>query len=212
MIKFEDLDTSKYADGLIPAIVQDAVSLKVLMMGFMNAEALEKTQTEGKVTFWSRSRNKLWTKGEESGHFLNLVSIAADCDSDTLLVKANPIGPTCHKGTTTCWGEHTDDAEGFIRELEAIVKQRHREMPEGSYTTFLFEKGPKKIAKKFGEEAAETVIEAIAADKARLVEEASDVIYHLLVLLEYYGLGISDIEKELIVRHKPGYVHQKDKY
>ncbi len=212
MIKFEDLDVSKYADGLVPAIVQDDKTLRVLMMGFMNAEALEKTQKEGRVTFWSRSRNKLWTKGEESGNYLEFVSLAADCDKDTLLVRANPHGPTCHKGTTTCWGEYSDDAEGFIRELEGVVQQRHKEMPAESYTTFLFEKGPKKIAKKLGEEATETVIEAIAGDKERLVSEASDVIYHLLVLLEYYGLGIKDIEKELIIRHKPGYVHQKDKY
>ncbi len=212
MIKFEDLDVSKYADGLVPAIVQDDKTLRVLMMGFMNAEALEKTQKEGRVTFWSRSRNKLWTKGEESGNYLEFVSLAPDWDKDTLLVRAIPHGPTCHKGTTTCWGEYSDDAEGFIRELEGVVQQRHKEMPAESYTTFLFEKGPKKIAKKLGEEATETVIEAIAGDMERLVSEASDVIYHLLVLLEYYGLGIKDIEKELIIRHKPGYVHQKDKY
>ena len=200
MIRFEDLNSG--ADGLVPAIVQDQNTLQVLMLGYMDAEALKKTQESGFVTFWSRSRRELWTKGETSGNYLHLVSIAADCDSDTLLVKAVPDGPACHTGTKTCWGESQETSLGFIRELEAVIKGRHEQMPEGSYTTSLFRSGTPRMAQKVGEEAVETVIEAIKGDDERLLYESSDLVYHLLVLLVSKGYGISDLEKELEKRHK----------
>lgn len=199
MLNFNDL--KKGPDGLVPAIVQDELTLQVLMLGWMNAEALEKTQTTGLVTFWSRSRGELWTKGETSGNYLHLVSIAPDCDSDTLLVRAKPDGPTCHKGTKTCWGDAVPSSTGFIRELESVIKGRHEEMPEGSYTASLFKAGTPRMAQKVGEEAVETVIEAVKGDDERLIYEASDLIYHLLVLLVSKGYGIADLEKELQRRH-----------
>ena len=200
MLKFDDFKLDKCADGLLPVIVQDAVTLKVLMLGYMNCEAFEKTVAEGKVTFYSRTRNTLWTKGETSGHFLNVVSMYADCDSDTLLVKANPIGPTCHRGTASCFD--TPAEEGFIRHLQSVVQQRHRDMPEGSYTTKLFIKGVKKIAQKVGEEAVESVVEAVDGNRDRFIYEASDMIYHLLVLMEQMGCSIEDMERELALRHR----------
>ena len=200
MLKFDDFKLDKCADGLLPVIVQDAVTLKVLMLGYMNREAFEKTVAEGKVTFYSRTRNTLWTKGETSGHFLNVVSMYADCDSDTLLVKANPIGPTCHRGTVSCFD--TPAEEGFIRHLQSVVQQRHRDMPEGSYTTKLFIKGVKKIAQKVGEEAVESVVEAVDGNRDRFIYEASDMIYHLLVLMEQMGCSIEDMERELALRHR----------
>ena len=200
MLKFDDFKLDKCADGLLPVIVQDAVTLKVLMLGYMNREAFEKTVAEGKVTFYSRTRNTLWTKGETSGHFLNVVSMYADCDSDTLLIKANPIGPTCHRGTVSCFD--TPAEEGFIRHLQSVVQQRHRDMPEGSYTTKLFIKGVKKIAQKVGEEAVESVVEAVDGNRDRFIYEASDMIYHLLVLMEQMGCSIEDMERELALRHK----------
>ncbi len=200
MLKFDDFKLDKCADGLLPVIVQDAVTLKVLMLGYMNREAFDKTVAEGKVTFYSRTRNTLWTKGETSGHFLNVVSMYADCDSDTLLVKANPIGPTCHRGTTSCFD--TPAEEGFIRHLQSVVQQRHRDMPEGSYTTKLFIKGVKKIAQKVGEEAVESVVEAVDGNRDRFIYEASDMIYHLLVLMEQMGCSIEDMERELALRHR----------
>ena len=200
MLKFDDFKLDKCADGLLPVIVQDAVTLKVLMLGYMNREAFDKTAAEGKVTFFSRTRNTLWTKGETSGHFLNVVSMYADCDSDTLLVKANPIGPTCHRGTVSCFD--TPAEEGFIRHLQSVVQQRHRDMPEGSYTTKLFIKGVKKIAQKVGEEAVESVVEAVDGNRDRFIYEASDMIYHLLVLMEQMGCSIQDMERELALRHK----------
>ena len=200
MIRFEDLKLEKCADGLVPVIIQDSTSLKVLMLGYMNAEALEKTQEEGKVTFWSRSKGRLWTKGETSGNYLYVNDIYVDCDSDTLLVKATPVGPTCHRGTTSCFD--TPDNEGFIRELSKLIKGRHEQMPEGSYTTKLFIKGVKTIAKKFGEESTESVIEAVSGNKDRFRYEACDVVYHYLVLLEQMGLSISDLEDELALRHR----------
>lgn len=199
-MKFEDLNLSKSSDGLVPAVIQDAATLKVLMLGYMNKEAFEKSMTEGRVTFYSRTRGKLWTKGETSGHFLDIVSVDADCDNDTLLIKAIPHGPICHRGTTSCFD--TPDNEGFIRYLETVIKGRHAQMPEGSYTTRLFTKGVNKIAQKVGEEAVETVIEAVAGNRERFVYEASDLIYHLLVLLEQMGCSIADLENELAVRHK----------
>ena len=200
MIKFEDLNVAKNADGLVPAIVQDCTTLKVLMLGYMNAEALQKTQEEGKVTFWSRSKGRLWTKGETSGNFLYVKEIYADCDADTLLIKAQPAGPACHRGTTSCFD--TPEDEGFIRELAKVIQSRHAEMPDGSYTTKLFIKGPKTIAKKFGEESSECIIEAVAGNRERFLYEACDVMYHYLVLLEQMGVSLSDIESELALRHR----------
>jgi phosphoribosyl-ATP pyrophosphohydrolase/phosphoribosyl-AMP cyclohydrolase len=200
MIQFNELNVAKNADGLIPAIIQDDRSLAVLMLGYMNREAFEKSLAENRVTFFSRTRQRLWTKGESSGHFLQIVSIAADCDADTLLIRVIPQGPTCHTGTKTCFGE--DTPEGFIRELQSIIRQRHREMPDDSYTTALFRKGINKIAQKVGEEAVETVIEAVAQNREALLYEASDLVYHLLVLLEATGCSIADIERELATRHR----------
>jgi len=200
MLKFDDFKLDKCADGLLPVIVQDAVTLKVLMLGYMNREAFDKSMAEGRVTFFSRTRNTLWTKGETSGHYLNIVSVDAECDNDTLLVKANPIGPTCHRGTTSCFD--TPEQEGFIRHLQSVVQQRHRDMPEGSYTTKLFIKGVKKIAQKVGEEAVESVVEAVDGNRDRFIYEASDMIYHLLVLMEQMGCTIEDMERELALRHR----------
>ena len=200
MISFDELNLEKCADCLLPVVVQDAATLKVLMLGYMNREAYEKTLAEGRVTFYSRTRNTLWTKGETSGHYLNVESMYLDCDKDTLLIKANPIGPTCHRGTTSCFD--TPESEGFIRHLQAVIQQRHREMPEGSYTTKLFIKGVKKIAQKVGEEAVESVVEAVDGNRDRFIYEASDMVYHLLVLLEQMGCSIEDLERELQLRHK----------
>ena len=197
---FDDFNLEKCADGLLPVIVQDATTLKVLMLGYMNREAYDKTANEGRVTFFSRTRNTLWTKGETSGHYLLVKDMYADCDSDTLLIKAEPIGPTCHRGTTSCFD--TPESEGFIRHLQSVVQQRHRDMPEGSYTTKLFIKGVKKIAQKVGEEAVESVVEAVDGNRDRFIYEASDMIYHLLVLMEQMGCSIEDIERELALRHK----------
>ena len=200
MIKFDDLNLKKCADGLLPVIVQDAVTLKVLMLGYMNREAYEKSLAEGRVTFYSRSRNCLWTKGETSGNYLTIKDMYLDCDNDTLLIKAIPAGPTCHRGTTSCFD--TPDSEGFIRHLQSVIQQRHREMPEGSYTTKLFIKGVKKIAQKVGEEAVESVVEAVYGNRDRFIYEASDMIYHLLVLMEQMGCSLEDMEHELALRHR----------
>ncbi len=197
---FSEFDLAKNADGLLPAIVQDEGTLQVLMMGYMNREAYERTVQTGRVTFWSRSRSTLWTKGETSGNYLELVSMHVDCDADTLLVRAIPHGPTCHTGARTCFS--TTETEGFVRYLSAVVARRHAEMPEGSYTTKLFTKGVDKIAQKVGEEAVETVIEAIAGRREGFLYEASDLVYHLLVLLEQMGCTPADIERELAKRHK----------
>ena len=200
MLTFDDFNLEKCADGLLPVIVQDATTLKVLMLGYMNREAYDKTVEEGRVSFFSRTRNTLWTKGETSGNFLLVKDMYADCDMDTLLVKAEPIGPTCHRGTASCFD--TPDSEGFIRHLQSVVQQRHRDMPEGSYTTKLFIKGVKKIAQKVGEEAVESVVEAVDGNRDRFIYEASDMIYHLLVLMEQMGCSIEDMERELALRHK----------
>jgi phosphoribosyl-ATP pyrophosphohydrolase/phosphoribosyl-AMP cyclohydrolase len=190
--------------GLVPAIIQDATTKNVLMLGFMNEEAYQKTIETRHVTFWSRTRQTLWTKGETSGHFLNLVSMQIDCDNDTLLVKAHPIGPTCHTGTDTCWGEENDmNPLLFLTELQDFINKRKEEMPEGSYTTKLFRDGVNKIAQKVGEEALETVIEATNGTKDHLVYEASDLLYHLLVLLTEKGLRIEEVAAELQKRHDP---------
>lgn len=198
-ISFSDFNLDKCADGLLPVIIQNDVTLKVLMLGYMNREAFEKTVKEGRVTFYSRTRQCLWTKGETSGHFLQVVDMYADCDADTLLIKVNPIGPTCHRGTEACFD--TLPEEGFIRSLSRLIEQRHRQMPENSYTTKLFIKGVKKIAQKVGEEAVESTIEAVDGNRDRFIYEASDLIYHLLVLLEQMDVSLPDIEKELLQRH-----------
>ena len=193
-------------DGLVPAIIQDATTKNVLMLGFMNEEAYKKTIETGHVTFWSRSRQTLWTKGETSGHFLNLVSIKNDCDNDTLLVRVNPVGPTCHTGTDTCWGEDNETSPIlFLTELQDFIDKRKKEMPEGSYTTSLFNKGINKISQKVGEEALETVIEATNGTDEHLVFEASDLLYHLLVMLTAKGLRIEDVAAELQKRLAPNW-------
>ena len=192
--------------GLVPAIIQDNITNKVLMLGYMNEDAYEQTLKTGKVTFWSRSRQCLWTKGETSGNFLNLVSIKSDCDNDTLLVRVNPVGPACHLGTDTCWGEKNEtNPLLFLTELQDFINKRHEEMPEGSYTTSLFKDGLNRMAQKVGEEALETVIEATNGTNERLIYEASDMFYHLIVLLTSKGLRIEDIAKELQVRHDPNW-------
>lgn len=199
-MNFSDFDLSKCPDGLLPVIIQDADTLRVLMLGYMNREAFDKTMNEGQVTFFSRTRQCLWTKGETSGNRLIVVSIYPDCDNDTLLVKVRPAGPVCHRGTTACFD--TPESEGFVRSLARLVRQRHREMPEGSYTTRLFIKGVKKIAQKVGEEATESIIEAVDGNRDRFTYEASDLVFHLLVLLEEIGLSPEDIERELLKRHR----------
>lgn len=188
--------------GLVPAIIQDAETRNVLMLGFMNEEAVAKTQETGKVTFFSRTRNCLWTKGETSGNFLHVVSMAADCDNDTLLVKVHPDGPVCHTGTDTCWGESNGQEDVmFLKELQDFICRRHEEMPEGSYTTSLFQSGVNKMAQKVGEEAVETVIEACNGTDDRLIYEGADLIYHLIVLLTSKGYRIEDLARELKERH-----------
>ena len=199
-MNFSDFNLSKDSDGLLPVIVQDNVSLKVLMLGYMNREAFDKTISTGLVTFYSRTRNTLWTKGETSCNFLHVKEILSDCDNDTLLIKAQPDGPTCHRGTESCFD--TSDNEGFIRQLSSLIKKRHEEMPSGSYTTRLFIKGTKKIAQKVMEEASETGIEAVDGNRNRFIYEAADLMYHYLVLLEQMDCSLEDIETELLKRHK----------
>lgn len=198
-MKFSDFDLTKNSDGLLPVVVQDYSTLKVLMVAYMNQEAFEKTVETGKATFFSRSRNALWTKGETSGNFIEVVQMYPDCDNDTLLIMGKPCGPACHRGTTACFD--TPETEGFIRKLEKVIQGRHAAMPEGSYTTHLFNKGVNKIAQKVGEEAVETVIEAIDGNKERYLYEACDLVYHLLVLNEQMGFTLQDMERELAERH-----------
>lgn len=197
---FDDFNLSKTGDGLLPVVIQDATNLKVLMLGYMDRAAFEKTMAEGRVTFFSRSRQTLWTKGETSGHWLTVRNMYVDCDGDTLLIQADPAGPTCHRGTTACFD--TPDEEGFIRSLARLIQGRHAQMPDGSYTTRLFVKGPKVIAKKLGEEAAEAIIEAVDGQRDRFVYESADLVYHLLVLLEAMGCSLADLEQELALRHR----------
>lgn len=196
-----ELDFNKMG-GLVPAIIQDNYTKKVLMLGFMNREALDKTIETGKVTFYSRTKGRLWTKGEESGNFLHVVSIKEDCDRDTLLIKVNPVGPVCHTGTDTCWGEVNDEPIMFFSYLQDFIEKRYQEMPKGSYTTSLFKDGINRMAQKVGEEAVETVIEATNGTDDRLIYEASDMIYHLIVLLTSKGMRIEDLASELKKRHK----------
>lgn len=196
---FSDFNLDKCADRLLPVIVQDATTLRVLMLGYMNREAFDKTVDCGLVTFYSRTRQTLWTKGETSGHHLRIVEMYPDCDMDTLLIKAHPVGPTCHRGTTACFDTPAED--GFIRSLSSLITRRHEEMPEDSYTTRLFIKGVKKIAQKVGEEAVESAIEAVDGNRDRFIYEAADLMYHYLVLLEQMGVTLPDIERELVKRH-----------
>ena len=200
-------------NGLVPAIIQDAQTGVVLMLGYMNEEAYKKTLETGKVTFWSRTRQTLWTKGETSGNWLNVVEILNDCDQDTLLIKVRPEGPVCHTGADTCWGEtnkrdaahNQENALLFLSELQDFIEKRHREMPEGSYTTSLFRDGLNRMAQKVGEEALELVIEATNGTNERLVYEGSDMLYHLIVLLTSKGLRIEDLARELVERHDPNW-------
>lgn len=192
--------------GLVPAIIQDSVTGKVLMLGFMNEESFAKTQESGRVCFYSRTRQCLWTKGETSGNYLNVVGIKADCDQDTLLIQVKPCGPVCHTGTDTCWGEENQpNVLHFLTELQDFINKRHEEMPEGSYTTSLFKDGVNRMAQKVGEEALEACIEACNGTNERLVYEASDMLYHLIVLLTSKGLRIEQVIEELASRHNPGW-------
>lgn len=188
--------------GLIPAIVQDNNTNKVLMLGFMNEEAYEETKETGKVTFFSRTKNRLWMKGETSGNTLQVVSMMVDCDNDMILIKANPAGPVCHTGADTCFGEKNVEDIMFLKYLQDFIEQRRQEMPEGSYTTSLFLKGVNRMAQKVGEEAVETVIEATNGTEDGFIYEASDLIYHLIVLLTSKGLRLEDLARELKKRHK----------
>lgn len=188
--------------GLIPTIIQDSATSKVLMLGFMNEEAYAKTKETGMVTFFSRTKNRLWTKGETSGNFLKVVQMLVDCDNDTLLIKAIPAGPVCHTGKDTCFGEKNQEDVMFLKFLQDFIEQRRQEMPEGSYTTSLFNKGVNRMAQKVGEEAVETVIEATNGTEEGFIYEASDLVYHLIVLLTSKGLRLEDLARELKKRHK----------
>lgn len=194
------IDFKKYSDGLVPAIIQDAYTGKVLMLGFMNEEAFNKTNELQKVTFFSRSKNRLWVKGEESGNYLLLKGIKADCDNDTLLIKANPVGPVCHTGTDTCWGEK-NTSENFLEQLEQIIAVRKNNPSEKSYTSSLFEKGVNKIAQKVGEEAVELVIESKDSNDELFKNEAADLLFHYLILLQAKGFSLSDVVEVLKSRH-----------
>lgn len=195
-----ELDFDKMG-GLIPAIIQDSCTKNVLMLGFMNPEAYSKTIATGKVTFFSRTRNRLWTKGEESGNFLNVVSIEPDCDNDTLLIKAIPEGPVCHTGSATCFNDDNSYGIQFLSYLQDFIETRYKEMPQGSYTTSLFQSGVNRMAQKVGEEAVETVIEATNGTTGRMMYEASDLLYHLIVLLTAKGRRIEELAEALHQRH-----------
>ena len=192
---------SKFDDGLVPAIVQDQVTGKVLMLGYMNAEAFQQTLALGKITFFSRSKNRLWTKGEESGNFLLLVSHAVDCDGDTLLFKVNPVGPVCHTGTDTCWGE-VNESNDFLKKLESIIESRKSGSDDASYVKTLLAKGVNKVAQKVGEEAVELVIEAMRNENEDFLNEAADLLFHYLLLLNSKGYNLDDIKAILQQRHK----------
>jgi phosphoribosyl-AMP cyclohydrolase / phosphoribosyl-ATP pyrophosphohydrolase len=194
------LDWAK-GDGLLPAVVQHWLTGEVLMLGYMNVQALEATQQSGHVTFFSRSKQRLWTKGETSGHVLALKSVRVDCDADTLLMLAEPQGPTCHNGTSSCFGDEVKPPLGFLAELDALIAQRHAERPAGSYTTKLFEGGIRRMAQKVGEEGVETALAAVAQDDDALLGEAADLIYHLAVVLRARGLGLADVAGVLAQRH-----------
>ena len=195
------IDFSKYADGLVPAIIQDEITGKVLMLGFMNQEAISTTETLQKVTFFSRTKNRLWTKGEESGNFLLLKEMKIDCDNDTLLIKVNPVGPVCHTGADTCFDEK-NESDNFLFDLEKIIVDRKNNPSEKSYTSSLFQKGINKIAQKVGEEAVELVIEAKDDNADLFKDEAADLLFHYLILLQAKGFGLDDVINVLKERHK----------
>lgn len=195
-----NIDFAKYSDGLVPAIIQDDNTGKVLMLGFMNDEALQKTKATGQVTFYSRSKRRLWTKGEESGNFLNLKAIIADCDNDTLLIKASPVGPVCHTGADTCFNE--TNSNDFLQTLGDIIKQRFDDRSGKSYTSGLFDKGINKVAQKVGEEAVELVIEAKDDDADKFLNEAADLLFHYMILLQAKGFSLQDVKQVLEQRHK----------
>ena len=202
-----NIDFKKYQDGLVPAIVQDQQTLRVLMLGFMNEEALQKTMQDGKVTFYSRTKNRLWTKGEQSGYFLMLKEMAVDCDQDTLLIKAKPLGPVCHTGADTCWGEK-NHREDFLFYLEEIIDLRKKVSPEESYVAKLFKKGLNKIAQKVGEEAVELVIEAKDDNKDLFLNEAADLLFHYLLLLNAKGHNLQEVLDILKDRHSGQVLHK----
>lgn len=198
------IDFKKSPDGLVPAIIQDPTTKNVLMLGYMNEEALDKTQQSGRVTFYSRSKKRLWTKGEESGNYLNFKEVLVDCDQDTLLVSAIPEGPTCHKGSDTCWNQSNEQTYGFISKLESIIKNRKlNQDQESSYVASLFRDGINRIAQKVGEEAVETVIEAKDNNRDRFLNESSDLLFHLLVLLQAKEESFNELVTLLESRHKP---------
>lgn len=198
----DGLDWAK-GDGLVPAIVQHCMTGEVLMLGYMNAEALAATRASGFVTFWSRGKQRLWKKGETSGNVLAVKSIRADCDHDALLIQAEPHGPTCHLGTSSCFGDAVRPPLAFLGELDALIARRAIERPPGSYTTTLFDAGVRRIAQKVGEEGVETALAAVAQDDAALKGEAADLVYHLLVLLRARGLSLADVAERLAQRHVP---------
>ena len=197
------IDFAKYADGLVPAVVQDAVTRRVLMVGFMNAEALDRTIETNRVTFYSRSKHSLWTKGETSGNFLEVHSVDVDCDNDTLLIKATPSGPVCHSGAETCFGE-SNDANDFLYDLERLIRRRKETPVAGSYTSELFAEGLNRVAQKFGEEAVEAIIASTSDEKTAFVSEVADVLYHLLVLLTVKDVRLADAVEVLRSRSKKG--------
>jgi phosphoribosyl-ATP pyrophosphohydrolase/phosphoribosyl-AMP cyclohydrolase len=198
-----NINFTKYADGLVPAIVQDAATKTVLMLGFMNQAAVDATLASGKVTFYSRSKNRLWTKGEESGNFLNYISMKEDCDQDSLLIQAIPEGPVCHMGTDTCWGEDNNTSIAFLNKLEQVIAERKNADPSSSYVASLFAKGINKIAQKVGEEAVELVIEAKDNNEQLFLDESADLLFHYLILLQSKGYQLDDVVKVLAQRHKP---------
>ncbi|WP_396188294.1 bifunctional phosphoribosyl-AMP cyclohydrolase/phosphoribosyl-ATP diphosphatase HisIE [Flavobacterium sp.] len=198
-----NIDFTKNTEGLIPAIIQDVETKNVLMLGYMNQEAINRTLETNKVTFLSRTKNRLWTKGEESGHFLNVVSLALDCDHDTLLIQVKPVGPTCHKGSDTCWNENNSQTYGFITKLENTIRERkEKATSETSYVASLFEKGINKIAQKVGEEAVEVVIEAKDSNDELFLSESADLLFHYLILLQAKGYGLNDVIQVLKNREK----------
>jgi phosphoribosyl-ATP pyrophosphohydrolase/phosphoribosyl-AMP cyclohydrolase len=196
----DKLDWAK-SNGLLPAIVQHYLTGEVLMLGYMNTEALSQTQASGYVTFYSRSKQRLWTKGETSGHVLQVKSVSVDCDADALLVQVDPQGPTCHLGTSSCFGDTVRPPLGFLAELDALVASRKAELPEGSYTTRLFSGGTRRIAQKVGEEGVETALAAVTQGDDDLLGEAADLVFHLTVLLRARGFGLADVTQVLIKRH-----------
>ena len=200
--EFMELNFSKNKDGLIPVIIQDSISMTVLMLGYMNDEAIRKTKKTGNVTFYSRTKKRLWTKGEESGNFLRLVNMKVDCDNDTILIYVEPEGPTCHLGTDSCWGEKNLSKFGYLSRLEEIIAERKKDDKKNSYVASLFREGINKIAQKVGEEATETIIEAKDENKQLFLNESADLLFHYLILLQAKGFRLSDVEKVLLTRKR----------